>query len=113
MTGKEFDLDSALAVLRATYQTRLPAIMQELSDLVGRIGQAPNSGQAGEVIGQLRELAHKLAGGAGTFGFPELGKKARALELFCEPLLTEDRKPRPEELAELDALFAALREEKI
>ncbi len=62
----------------------LPERMQEISDAVDACVAQP--GEA-TVVAILHRYLHSVAGTAGTFGFQELGARARALEIDLEPAL--------------------------
>jgi HPt (histidine-containing phosphotransfer) domain-containing protein len=49
------------------------ARLVEIADLLERDG-------GDEIVGELGQHAHRLAGSAGTFGFPEIGLQAASLE---------------------------------
>jgi HPt (histidine-containing phosphotransfer) domain-containing protein len=53
---------------------------------------------------ELRRLLHSLGGAAGTFGVPELGTQARAIETFIDKRLLEGDWNK----ADLDTVGAAL-----
>jgi diguanylate cyclase (GGDEF)-like protein len=62
-------------------------LTQELPQLADQAGQLLQAGTAEEQLQQLRSLRdqlHKLAGAAGTFGFADLGQRARELEEQAE-----------------------------
>jgi len=63
---------------RAAYVHTLPARLAQLESFA--VGLAGRGREAGP-LQDLERLAHSLAGSAGTFGFPDLGEAARALEL--------------------------------
>lgn len=75
---KNAEIALKLQALRADYAARLPAEIQVLRSLVE---QLKDPAKRIEALNQLRQRLHKLAGSAGSFGFPELGKQAKKLEL--------------------------------
>ena len=87
-----FAPDPALAALSARFAQRLPATLAELAPL------SPTS-DAGEV----KRIAHAVAGSAAMFGFGEIGARARTL---CDAL-AEPSEGDPQ--GAYDALIAALR----
>lgn len=75
---KKTEIAERLAALRADYAARLPGEIAQLRELVA-LALVPES-QANALV-ELAQKLHKLAGSAGSFGFPELGKQAKKLEL--------------------------------
>lgn len=73
------DAPDPLAALRAVYAKKLPDKMRELT-----VATQSLDGGDGGTASDLRDLAHKLAGSAPTFGFPELGDAARQIERLCD-----------------------------
>lgn len=74
-TGTE-RLRAALDELRRRFVERSAGRIAELEELVARIAAGGDGGSARAA----RRIAHELAGGAGSFGHPELGRAAAALE---------------------------------
>lgn len=70
-------LRQQLEALSANFRQRLAEELPALSELASSL---PPDGQDGEQLLELRGRLHKLAGAAGTFGYPQLGSKARELE---------------------------------
>lgn len=75
---KNAEIALKLQALRADYAARLPAEIRVLRSLVELLNDPATRIDA---LNQLRQRLHKLAGSAGSFGFPELGKQAKKLEL--------------------------------
>jgi PAS domain S-box-containing protein len=88
-----------LGVLRRAYAKRLPAKIKELHAAAGPFekGRPANETGAGKALRDIRDLAHKLAGSAATYGYGALGETARQLELYCEPFIERGCIPNPEE----------------
>jgi len=82
---KNADIALKLQALRDDYAARLPNEIQSLRDLVSNLAK-PELQQ--ESLNKLNQKLHKLAGSAGSFGFPELGKQAKKLELQTQTWLT-------------------------
>ncbi len=72
------DISSQLQALRDLFQDRLTT---ELPELERRAATLTTSGDHREDLSFLYHALHKLAGSAGTFGFAQLGKDARQLEI--------------------------------
>jgi diguanylate cyclase (GGDEF)-like protein len=86
------ELQAQLAALKATFHAALP-------ERLGNIGAALAASRAAPEprpqLGLLHRLLHTMAGSAGTFGFIELGNRARALEsrvslLLAAPAIAPD-----------------------
>ncbi|ROQ20696.1 response regulator receiver modulated diguanylate cyclase [Marinimicrobium koreense] len=70
-------LNSRLDSLKTAYRQRLERELAEIESAMGTArGNAPNN----DTMQALHHALHRLAGSAGTFGFPQLGYQARALE---------------------------------
>lgn len=78
---KNAEIALKLQTLRNDYAARLPQEIQVLRDLVSKLAE-PESQR--EALDQLNQKLHKLAGSAGSFGFPDLGKQAKKLELQAQ-----------------------------
>jgi diguanylate cyclase (GGDEF)-like protein len=101
---KKAEISARLNALRADYAERLPAEMAHLRELVA-CALVPETQQSA-LVG-LGQKLHKLAGSAGSFGFPELGKQAKKLELQLQDWLTSDHID-PNLLREFSEAVAAL-----
>lgn len=75
---KNAEIALKLQALQADYAARLPTEIQALRCLVDQLNDPVTQM---DTLSQLRQRLHKLAGSAGSFGFPELGKQAKKLEL--------------------------------
>ena len=71
------DYEDRLAALRERYRQRLRTEAEWLGALLENSGAA---GIAPQLVGELGDRAHKLAGTAGIFGDEVLGNQARELE---------------------------------
>lgn len=81
-------LEAALRALEVMFISKLPAKLIEIEVALNQIVQ--NSKDT-EALKLLHRLLHTMAGSAGTFGFPEMGLQAKALEIRIKPLLTDTR----------------------
>jgi len=68
-----------LAEVRKMFEAQLPQRIAALQAACEGALAAPDDRAASAAAGQL---AHKLAGSSGTFGFPEVGRVAKSLELL-------------------------------
>lgn len=81
---KNAEITLKLQALRDDYAARLPIEIQSLRDLAGHLATPEVQCEA---LNQLSQKLHKLAGSAGSFGFPDLGKQAKKLELQAQAWL--------------------------
>lgn len=97
-----------LAVLREQYAKRMESAVDELPRCVA--GQGIDIAPA--LLAEVHANLHKLAGSGGTFGFPELSRRARALETAAKTWLDAGGVPELQcweaWLAEVSALRGAL-----
>jgi HPt (histidine-containing phosphotransfer) domain-containing protein len=78
------DLTRQLAELRAGYAQQLPSKVRTIEEAYEAF--ASQSWEP-EACTQAYRGAHSLAGSSGTYGFPDLGRVARALELVLKSSL--------------------------
>lgn len=71
------DFEAHLEALRERFRTRLCERLEALRAAARQ--ETANPGDR-DVTLRIRTLAHDLAGSSGTFGFPDLGEIAAALE---------------------------------
>jgi HPt (histidine-containing phosphotransfer) domain-containing protein len=89
-------IDTEMARLIHTLWERNQDQIQNRLQLLDSAAAANRDDMGEELRSEAREIAHKLAGSLGMFGFPAGSEIARRLEL-----LFESRDPDPELLAEL------------
>ncbi|NEX62328.1 Hpt domain-containing protein [Noviherbaspirillum galbum] len=70
------DLEAQIRALAQVFLDRLPEKLQELQQAL----HAVSKGGDALAMKHLHLLMHTLAGASGSFGFHELGERARALE---------------------------------
>ncbi|HEY0839697.1 MAG TPA: response regulator [Vulgatibacter sp.] len=81
---EEADFERALSRLREAYREELPS---RLGELRAAVEDAADSPRDVEVLNTARELAHRLRGTAGSYGFLQVGEEAgRIEELFLGAL---------------------------
>lgn len=78
------DPDAALLAIQAAYTAQLPERLREIGAYLQHCLSEP---QVGGHYEDLLMRLHKLAGSAGTFGFPELGRRATELEILLDGYL--------------------------
>lgn len=97
-----------LAQQRADYRASLPARLAALQAAWAGLDTAESPPQAQRVA--LERCAHGLAGSAATFGLPDLGDAARALENWLESAPASwDAQARATARDHVQALHALLR----
>ena len=79
-------LETALRALEVMFISKLPAKLIEIEEA---LNQHTRDQQDIETRKLLHRLLHTMAGSAGTFGFPEMGLQAKALEARLKPLLAD------------------------
>jgi HPt (histidine-containing phosphotransfer) domain-containing protein len=97
-------LAAQLAQLNAAFAAALPKRLSDIEAAMQAFMRGPDDRSRLEL---LHKLLHSLAGSAGTFGFDELGKRARRFEHHCDPWL-EGKAIDQHALAELPQWFATL-----
>ena len=100
-------LKEGLAKLRAGFAAALPARLAEVAAAQAALAGSDGSGQ----VAALKALvghAHKLAGSAATFGFPEVGNASRALDVYGVGLLKNGAPLDPDALHRLGDLAARI-----
>ncbi len=75
-------LDQSLQALRTKYAEKLPRVLSQIDDLWAAL----NLQWQVERLDELHARIHKVAGSAGSFGFNELSRVARELEIFLQDL---------------------------
>ena len=100
---------SELAKLREKFARSLDDRIEEIASLSQKISDNPNQREASLLQTSLRSLAHKLSGSAGSYGFPEVSRICKQIDIFtqeCEELINRSSKER---LDILKSLVAELR----
>ena len=83
---KNDDIASAIRALGVVFLNSLPTILAGMQLDIERLEKNRNEPTAWQTLS--RQL-HSLAGSGGTFGYIELGNRARALEQRVKPQLRE------------------------
>jgi HPt (histidine-containing phosphotransfer) domain-containing protein len=86
MPPSEDDFQARLLALNERFSASLPGTLDKLAAARTRLDPgAP----AIDVASELHVLLHSIAGSAATFGYPELGRAARAVENGLRALLAD------------------------
>ena len=82
-----------LAALNDKFAATVPGILEKITQaLAACVALAPPAAGTAPpeaAVRALHELLHGVAGSAGTFGFPTLGREARHVEHMVRQVLTE------------------------
>ncbi len=89
--GTQQALHDQLHALNEQFAKRLDTELAELGQRAERLSSARDQEQRRQLILDLHERLHRLAGSAGTFGFTALGEQARVLEQRAERWLEAAR----------------------
>ena len=76
------EYERRLVVLRQRFVNRLGERRDEIEALIACLQAGPDS----VALETLHRKLHDLSGSSATFGFEELGRRARVLEAVCEDL---------------------------
>lgn len=99
-----------MAALRAAYLSGLPAKLEKIGTAVSVLEPDTPIDEARAALGKLHGLAHKLVGSAGTYGFSNLSRIARYLELSCLDLVETGSEVSVQKRKEIDLLITLLQE---
>ena len=77
MSSADEELEAAIRALGQVFISKLPGKLAEIEDAKDAFQRDPDNKEH-EAL--LHRLLHTMAGSAGTFGFADMGTKARALE---------------------------------
>lgn len=100
------DFEAQLAALREQYASQLGKTLDDLTRLAAEKG--PNIQRA--TLAELQARLHKLAGSGGTFGFAELSRQARILEVTVQDWFDSATVPQPDQWAAWRNGLLALRQ---
>lgn len=109
MSDNKKDFLRMLAARSGEYARALPSRIEGIDSLWQRM----HAGDDPVILGEdLVRAAHALAGSGATFGFPEVGRLARALELQLQPVVgsAQDGPCAERIVAAIDALRLAIHE---
>ena len=93
MTVDNSKLEQQLAKLHQQYVERLQNDIPVLASQVAALVTLPNQADWRSLVVPLQHKFHTLAGSAGTFGLPQLGKLSKTLELQLKEWLSDDAAP--------------------
>lgn len=85
-TTNSADIAAKLETLRTEYVARLAIELDLLKQFADNLSD-PNLQQ--HALNELQQRLHKMAGSAGTFGYADLGRQARQLEIQAHQWLTQ------------------------
>lgn len=93
MIAEQSKLEQQLAKLHQQYMERLQADIPVLAAQVGSLVTLSSQPDWRSMVLPLKHKFHTLAGSAGTFGLPQLGKLAKNLELQLKDWIAADSAP--------------------
>ncbi|SEA97778.1 diguanylate cyclase [Alkalimonas amylolytica] len=95
MPASQQQIQQQLEALQQSYLVRL---QQDWPQIVAMAGQLLDANDRGwqSIAKTLKQRFHTLAGSAGTFGMPQLGQQAKALEMELDSWLEIDVRPETE-----------------
>ena len=100
------DFATQLAVLQQQYVAQLDKSLNEVTDCIA--GQGPDIPHV--TLVDIHARLHRLAGSGGTFGFVELSRQARLLEITVQAWLESNTAPLPAPWDEWKTGLLALRQ---
>ena len=100
MNGGSKELNRRLEELKTAFANKLVGRLDEF-ELAGRsLNEGDELSRQTEKLNKLFDIAHKLAGSAGTFGFEKLGDLASEIEVLCDDIIAAKRSLNQADLAE-------------
>ena len=94
--------------LRAGYLATLAVKMAELETAARLLTSRATESERRTALDTLVRLSHKLAGSAGTFGLPSIGRAADDLEQQCRTLVQITGELSPGQCAAIDRLVTTV-----
>jgi diguanylate cyclase (GGDEF)-like protein len=107
MASSDLHIQEQLQLLRDSYAENLPDKLGEISSAWEKLDTAGWDSDRSEL---LHRLTHSMAGSAPTFGFPELGRRARKIEQVLKHWRESKLVPNDAERAEVTLLLDELRQ---
>jgi diguanylate cyclase (GGDEF)-like protein len=107
MTPEQSTLEQQLAKLHQQYMERLQADIPVLANQISALVTLSSQPDWRATLVALMHKFHTLAGSAGTFGLPQLGKLAKNLELQLKQWMSADFAPA---LAEINSFMAVFQQ---
>ncbi|WP_337880733.1 diguanylate cyclase [Rheinheimera sp.] len=105
MSTEQSKLEHQLALLHQQYLARLQDEIPELARQVSALAALPQKLNWRDEIKGLKFKLHTLAGSAGTFGFPALGRISKNLELELRNWMESPAAPAVEQIRDFITLF--------
>ncbi len=105
------DFEHKMVALTAAFLGKLSDKVRELEFAAAPIGEPADGVAVGKSLRAVQDLAHRLAGSAGTYGFSNIGHTARNLELLCQSLLEAPDSMASGDLAQVDELLSLMAEQ--
>lgn len=106
--GKSFE--ERLEEMRAEYASTLKDKLIEVQRTFNLVASHSTLDGVAVALADLRNQAHVLAGTAGSFGFSDIGKVSKKIELQCQRLIEKGGMPTKADIEEANLLVIALLE---
>ncbi len=104
MTGNLL-FDKKIANLRGKFVAQLNEIFTKLEGLISLLNTQSEDIVKKHAIEEIYDLAHKIAGNAGTFGLKNIAKLTNTLQQSCVEILNRCDPLKPEDIHRLSDLF--------
>ncbi|MBT3789572.1 MAG: response regulator [Alphaproteobacteria bacterium] len=98
---------ATMAAMRESFRKKLPGRIADVEKAMSAARSTTNSEGVGE-LEEFHSITHKLAGAAGTFGYPQITEHARTLEYKISAYLESGETLDDAHWKTLDGLFAPL-----
>ncbi|MFC4655722.1 MULTISPECIES: diguanylate cyclase [Rheinheimera] len=105
MSTEQSTLEQQLALLHQQYLTRLQSEIPELALQVSALATLSQKQNWRDEVKALKFKLHTLAGSAGTFGLPALGRLAKNLELELRSWMESPAAPDADQIRDFIVLF--------
>ena len=110
MTNDAKSFEAKLEEMRAEYASALKEKFIEVQRTFNLIASHSSLDSVSVALVDLRNQTHVLAGTAGSFGFSDIGKVSKKIELQCQRLIEKGGMPTKADIEEANLLVIALLE---
>jgi HPt (histidine-containing phosphotransfer) domain-containing protein len=107
MGASDPELERKLQALRDAYGARLSDTLAEIERAWRRLGKGDWDPATAEL---MHRLSHGLAGSGSTFGYSQLSRHARDIEIILRQCLQDDAAPDTAQRAAVDRLLERLQQ---
>lgn len=103
------DLSNEIARLGREFSLRTMAGLEVVERARQQLGAPHEQDEMNAALGNIRAIAHRLAGSGTVFGYPEVSETAALLEIFVDAIMKGETMMLEAEVERLDELITALR----